>query len=110
MVFLVFVFFFLHLCSLSFRLNICNLSEKSCEVLSSVLSSQFCNLRELDLSNNNLQDSGVKLLGAAVQNPHCTLESLRSDQRIFYFLSNYTFNQLSILVNKGKFHSFVIVS
>ncbi|XP_035854989.1 protein NLRC3-like [Sander lucioperca] len=32
----------------------CNLSERSCEALSSVLSSQSSSLRELDLSNNNL--------------------------------------------------------
>ncbi|KAI3363899.1 hypothetical protein L3Q82_001493 [Scortum barcoo] len=33
----------------------CNLSERSCEALASVLSSHSCNLRELDLSNNDLQ-------------------------------------------------------
>ncbi|CAI5670345.1 unnamed protein product [Oreochromis niloticus] len=58
-------------------LDTCNLSERSCEALSSILSSQYCSLKELDLSNNNLHDSGVKLLFAGVKSLHCKLETLR---------------------------------
>ncbi|XP_051814785.1 NLR family CARD domain-containing protein 3-like isoform X13 [Acanthochromis polyacanthus] len=55
----------------------CNLSERSCGALSSVLSSQSSSVTELDLTNNNLQDSGVKSLSAGLESPHCKLEALR---------------------------------
>ncbi|XP_006800569.2 NACHT, LRR and PYD domains-containing protein 12-like isoform X2 [Neolamprologus brichardi] len=54
----------------------CNLSERSCEALSSILSSHSSSLRELDLSNNILQDLGVKYLSFGLQSPNCTLEML----------------------------------
>ncbi|KAM3872234.1 protein NLRC3-like [Diretmus argenteus] len=55
----------------------CQLSERSGEALASVLSSKSSSLRDLDLSNNDLQDSGVKLLSAGLGSPHCKLETLR---------------------------------
>ncbi|XP_019201880.1 NLR family CARD domain-containing protein 3 isoform X2 [Oreochromis niloticus] len=58
-------------------LNSCNLSEISCETLSSVFSSQPSSLRELDLSNNNLKDPGLKLLSHGLQSLYCKLETLR---------------------------------
>ncbi|KAJ4949649.1 hypothetical protein JOQ06_021158 [Pogonophryne albipinna] len=60
-------------------LNSCDLSVRSCEALSSVLSSKSSSLRDLDLSNNDLQDSGVKLLSSGLESPNCALETLRSD-------------------------------
>uniref|UniRef100_A0A8C5G819 B30.2/SPRY domain-containing protein n=1 Tax=Gouania willdenowi TaxID=441366 RepID=A0A8C5G819_GOUWI len=48
----------------------------SCAALSSVLSSQSSSLKHLDLNNNQLQDSGVKLLCEGLKSPHCELDSL----------------------------------
>ncbi|XP_043111069.1 NACHT, LRR and PYD domains-containing protein 12-like isoform X2 [Puntigrus tetrazona] len=57
------------------RLRGCNLTAQSCESLSSVL--QSSHLRELDLSNNDLLDSGVKLLSDGLKSPHCQMKILR---------------------------------
>ncbi|XP_072567656.1 NLR family CARD domain-containing protein 3-like [Paramormyrops kingsleyae] len=58
-------------------LNNCNLTETCCEVLASDLRSNFSQLTELNLSDNDLQDSGVKLLSAGLGDSHCKLEILR---------------------------------
>uniref|UniRef100_A0A672L6K2 Si:ch211-213a13.2 n=1 Tax=Sinocyclocheilus grahami TaxID=75366 RepID=A0A672L6K2_SINGR len=58
------------------QLNDCNLTDKSCSALATVLGSDT-SLKELNLSNNNLQDSGVKLLCTGLKNIQCKLEILR---------------------------------
>ena len=84
---LVFFFFFL-------RLSGCNLSKRSCEALSSVFSSQSSRLRELNLGNNDLQDSGVKSLSVGLKSPHCKLETLRSDFSFCYMTTQMTAQML----------------
>uniref|UniRef100_A0A3B4YEU3 NACHT LRR and PYD domain-containing protein n=1 Tax=Seriola lalandi dorsalis TaxID=1841481 RepID=A0A3B4YEU3_SERLL len=59
------------------RLTDCGLSVTHCEVVASALTSSPSHLQELDLSNNNLQDSEVKLLSTGLENSNCRLEALR---------------------------------
>uniref|UniRef100_A0A669B9R1 NACHT domain-containing protein n=1 Tax=Oreochromis niloticus TaxID=8128 RepID=A0A669B9R1_ORENI len=59
------------------RLTRYRLSESHCEVVASALKSNPSHLTELDMCNNNLQDSAVKLLCAGLESPNCRLETLR---------------------------------
>ncbi|XP_026012412.1 protein NLRC3-like, partial [Astatotilapia calliptera] len=53
-----------------------NLSERSCDALCPFLISHTSTVMELDLSNNDLHDAGVKLLSAGLRSPDCPLKKL----------------------------------
>ncbi|KAL0992413.1 hypothetical protein UPYG_G00093000 [Umbra pygmaea] len=55
----------------------CRITEKGCAALVSALKSNPSNLKELDLSNNDLKDAGVKMISALLEDPQCRLETLR---------------------------------
>ncbi|KAM9474581.1 stonustoxin subunit beta-like [Salvelinus alpinus] len=58
------------------RLSRCLVTEEGCASLVSALRSNPSHLRELDLSYNHPGDSGVRLLSAGLEDPHCRLEKL----------------------------------
>ncbi|KAL1261307.1 hypothetical protein QQF64_006572 [Cirrhinus molitorella] len=53
-----------------------NLSFESCGTVASVLQSVNSPLRELDLSNNKLEKSGVNVLLTGLASPYCQLQIL----------------------------------
>uniref|UniRef100_A0A3Q3B7G7 B30.2/SPRY domain-containing protein n=1 Tax=Kryptolebias marmoratus TaxID=37003 RepID=A0A3Q3B7G7_KRYMA len=59
------------------RLQFCKLSGSTCEVLASVLCSPSCDLMEVDLRNNDLQDSEEKLMPGGP-------ETSNSIRRLYY--------------------------
>ncbi|XP_067222149.1 NLR family CARD domain-containing protein 3-like [Chanodichthys erythropterus] len=62
--------------SRSVQLNDCGVTDEGCAALASALRSNPSHLRELDLSGNKIGSSGVKLLCAVLEDPHCKLEKL----------------------------------
>ncbi|KAK7139589.1 hypothetical protein R3I93_016658 [Phoxinus phoxinus] len=62
--------------SRSVQLGDCGVTEEGCAALTSALRSNPSHLRELDLSENKVGDSGVKQLSDLLQDPHCKLEKL----------------------------------
>ncbi|XP_066537046.1 NACHT, LRR and PYD domains-containing protein 12-like [Hoplias malabaricus] len=55
----------------------CNLSTDICDVLTSAVKSPNCYLKELDISNNILQDAGVELISTGLKSSNCKLEILK---------------------------------
>ena len=50
-------------------------------MMASLLQGTPSNLRELDMSNNDLKDEGVELLCVGLRDPQCKMETLRSVMR-----------------------------
>ncbi|KAK9979090.1 hypothetical protein ABG768_012535 [Culter alburnus] len=55
----------------------CSITEKQCVILTSALKSNPSHLRELNLSRNKLEITGVKHLCDVLKDSHCKLERLR---------------------------------
>ncbi|ROL54734.1 Ribonuclease inhibitor [Anabarilius grahami] len=59
------------------RLYDCGATDEDCASLTLALRSNPSHLRQLDLSLNKIGNSGVTLLSAVLEDPHCKLEKLR---------------------------------
>ncbi|XP_049324115.1 NLR family CARD domain-containing protein 3-like isoform X2 [Astyanax mexicanus] len=55
----------------------CNLGVNTCENMGTILNLENSSLKEIDFSNNDLQDSGVELLSSGLKSSHCKLQILR---------------------------------
>ncbi|XP_062395979.1 NACHT, LRR and PYD domains-containing protein 5-like isoform X2 [Sardina pilchardus] len=64
------------------RLSGCHITNTSCWTLNSALGSDLLCLRELDVSLNDLEESGVKLLTERLEDPKCKLEALKTERSL----------------------------
>lgn len=94
-------------CFFIFRLSVCELSKAGCEALTSVLSYKSSSLTELDLRIDSLDDSGVKLLSAALGSSCCKLNTLRSVYSVFCFF--FSLVQLTNETVKNATHKCLLV-
>ncbi|XP_056612860.1 NACHT, LRR and PYD domains-containing protein 3-like [Triplophysa dalaica] len=62
--------------SRSVQLSRCNITDEGCIALTSALRSNPSHLRHLNLYENNLGASGVKLISTVLENPQCKLDTL----------------------------------
>ncbi|XP_050958178.1 ribonuclease inhibitor [Labeo rohita] len=56
----------------------CSITEEQCLILTSALKSNPSHLRELNLSENQIKNTGVNHLCDVLKDSHCKLERLRS--------------------------------
>uniref|UniRef100_A0A671MEU2 Uncharacterized protein n=1 Tax=Sinocyclocheilus anshuiensis TaxID=1608454 RepID=A0A671MEU2_9TELE len=91
---------------LLWQLHDCGITDEGCAALASALRSNPSHLRELDLSHNNIGDSGRRLFSLALDNPHCKLELLR-----YYHFTCHSYDTIfiiSALAPFGESHQCVL--
>lgn len=84
------------------RMSTCNLTGHSCATVASVLQLAKCPLRQLNLSKNDLQDSGVKMLSDGLKSSNCKLEILRCFKSLHFNICIY------ILFTLSSFYSIIL--